>query len=141
MLTMKWAAVLVIGAVAWYSVTALGDDLSGANRLLCSVQQVNACFAGSGCSDTPAADLNIPQFIEVDVKARRLATTAASGENRQTVAQTAERSEGRLLLQGHELGRAFSLMVDEAAGHAVFASVAVDRSVVVFAACTVLGNG
>ena len=118
--------------------SAVADDVSGAERLLCSVLDANVCVAGAECEARSASDLNIPQFIELDVKAKRLSTTAASGENRQTVADSAQRADGILLLQGHEQGRAYSLMVNETTGDATFASAAANRGVVVFAACTPL---
>ena len=84
----------------------------------------------------PPAELNIPRFIEVDVKARTLSTTAASGENRQTRVTSVESPDGQLVLQGYDNGRAFSLLIPELSGMASFASVGDERSVVVFAACT-----
>jgi hypothetical protein len=130
------SATILTALLSSYGVRA--DDVSGANRMLCSVLEAHACAAGSDCHALSPVDLNIPRFIELDAKARRLSTTAASGEERQTVADSLQRTDGRLLLQGHEQGRAFSLMVDEAAGEATFASAAVGRGVVVFAACTPL---
>ena len=119
---------------------ALADDVSGANDILCSTLETSVCFAGGQCIAVYPADLNVPQFIEIDVKAKRLATTAASGQNRATEARTVDRSEGRLLLQGMESSRAFSLFIDEASGEASFASAADGRGVVAFAACTPLAR-
>jgi hypothetical protein len=58
----------------------------------------------------PPADLNIPQFIEVDVKARTLSTTAASGENRVTAAASVQHRGDGLVLQGYE--KAFSVCLE-----------------------------
>lgn len=115
---------------------AVADDLRGTNRFLCSVLEVTACAAGVGCDPVLPADLNMPQFVVVDLAEKQLATTAASGENRATPLQTIRREAGLVIVQGHEAGRAFSLLIDEATGRASFASAAEARSVTVFAACT-----
>lgn len=112
------------------------DDVTGARHLLCSVLYSDFCLAGEGCGEVLPADINIPQFIRLDTRSGTLATTAASGENRETVADSVSRSEGQLILQGVETGRAFSLFIDEASGHATFAAAAEGMSVTVFAACT-----
>jgi hypothetical protein len=123
------AAVLLPGAAA-------GDDLRGADRFLCSVLDVTACAADAGCEQVQPADLNMPQFVVVDLPGKRLATTASSGENRSTPLQTIRRAAGLVIVQGHEAGRAFSLLIDELTGRASFASAADSRTVTVFAACT-----
>jgi hypothetical protein len=52
--------------------------------------------------------------------------------------QTLKRENGQIVLQGHEQGRAFSLVISETSGQASFASAGEARGVVVFAACTPL---
>lgn len=131
---MKSIASLLVAAVLAGS--AVADDLSGADRLLCSTLQATACAAAGNCETLPPAELNIPQFVQVDVKGKEISTTPASGENRRTAAQTVKREDGQIVLQGLEQGRAFSLVIDEASGQASFASAAESRGVVVFAACT-----
>jgi len=115
---------------------ALADDLSGSDRFLCSTLQATVCFADGECAVLTPEELNIPRFIEVDLKKKELATTAASGENRRTPAETVRRVGQDIFLQGYEAGRAFSLLIQETTGQASFASVAEERSAVVFAACT-----
>lgn len=116
--------------------TAVADELSGADRLLCSTTQATACGMAAECATLPPTELNIPQFVVVDVKGKELSTTAASGENRRTPAQMVHRAEGQIILQGYEGGRAFSLVIQESTGRASFASAADARAVMVFAACT-----
>lgn len=116
--------------------SALADDLGGADRILCSTTQATACGVAAECATLPPAELNIPQFVVVNVAGKEITTTAASGENRRTAVQAVRREEGQIILQGYESGRAFSLVIQEATGRASFASAADARGVVVFAACT-----
>ncbi len=113
------------------------DDVSEAENLLCTAVQVAKCLADGGeCTSLPPWELNVPQFIEIDLGNRRLNTTRASGQNRSTPIKTLEREGGLIILQGLENGRAFSFVIAEETG---MASIAVARdglAVTVFGACT-----
>jgi len=114
----------------------LAENLSGTNKFLCSPIQVNACKASGDCNSGLPSSFNIPQFIVVDLNKKELRTTKASSENRKTQLKSVQREEGLIILQGYELGRAFSFMINESTG---VASVAVSRdgtTVSVFGACT-----
>lgn len=116
----------------------LADDLNGADRILCSAAQATACGDDGVCETDLAWNWNIPQFIEVDLAGKMLATTKASGENRQTPIGTLKREDGWIFLQGVEMGRAFSFAIEEDTG---LLSVAVARrglTISVFGACTPL---
>jgi hypothetical protein len=94
------------------------------------------CQSDGGCAAVLAEDFNIPQFIEIDTKTGELSTTAASGENRNTAASQVLRQDGHLLIHGDQMGRAYSLLIQESSGQASFASVADGNAVTIFAACT-----
>jgi hypothetical protein len=133
--TKGFVLVLLLASVLVLS-PMLADDLTGASKFLCTAVQVTACADDGECTGGAPWDFNIPQFIEIDLEAKTLSTTKASGENRSTKIKNLERDEGLIILQGYERGRAFSFAIDEQSG---MASIAVARDgigVVVFAACT-----
>ena len=78
----------------------------------------------------------MPQFIEVDLKTKQLAATAASGENRVTPIGNVAREGGVIYLQGVEGGRAFSFAIDEATGSLSVAVATKDGATTVIGACT-----
>ena len=81
-------------------------------------------------------EVNVPRFLDFDLKKKRIGTTEASGENRVTPIQSMHEQEGAIYLQGVEQGRAFSIVIDRASG---VMSVAVARqylTVTGFGACT-----
>ena len=130
-----FALILILTSVLALS-PVLADDLTGASKFLCTAVQVTACADDGECIGGAPWDFNIPQFIEIDLKAKTLSTTKASGENRTTKIKNLERDEGMIILQGYERGRAFSFTIQEQSG---MASIAVARDgigVVVFAVCT-----
>jgi hypothetical protein len=120
---------LVGGAVS-------ADDLTGASRLLCAAVQATACVEDGECGIDLPWNLNIPDFIEVDLEAKRLSTTAASGENRATAIEHLTRQDGLIVFHGLELGRAFSWVISEETGRATVAVATDGASVAVFGACT-----
>jgi hypothetical protein len=117
---------------------AAGDPLGDARNILCTVLDTHVCIETAGCADVLAEELNVPRFIRIDTKERTLATTEASGENRETVVDSVQRNAGQITLQGVESGRAFSLFISESTGLSTFAAAAEGRSVSVFGICTPL---
>ena len=111
------------------------DDLTGAERFLCSAAQVTACYDDGECLTLPPWELNVPEFIQVDLAAGTLSTTAASGQNRATPIKNLEREDGFIVLQGFENGRAFSFLITEKTGRASIAVARDGLGVTVFGAC------
>jgi hypothetical protein len=116
------------------------DDLTGSDRFLCAPVQAAECFENGECGIDVPWNLNIPGFIEVDLAAMRLSTTAASGENRSTPIEHVTRRDGAIVLQGFEMGRAFSWVISEDSGHVTAAIASEGRGVTVFGACTPIAS-
>ncbi|HET6278006.1 MAG TPA: hypothetical protein VFG08_04405 [Candidatus Polarisedimenticolia bacterium] len=115
---------------------AQADDLTGADRFVCAALVVVACWDDGECEEGLPAELKVPQFIEIDLKAKRLSTTRASGENRTSPITQLKREQGTIVLQGYEAGRAFSFVIAEETGRASVAVATDGRNVSVFGACT-----
>jgi len=130
--------VALVIVVALSGGEVLADDLAGANRFLCASVQATVCFTDGECGVDLPWNLNVPEFIEVDLDAKRLGTTAASGENRMTAIEHLTRADGVIVFHGFEMGRAFSWVVSEKTGRATVAVAADGASVAVFGACTPL---
>ena len=128
----KWLVLALLLA----STTLMADDLTGADKVLCTAVQATRCSVDDECRTGSPWEWNIPQFIEVDLKKKELATTEASGENRVTPIKNLERDDGVLYLQGIEGGRAFSFVIDEATGSLSVAVASRAGSTMVLGACT-----
>lgn len=125
------AAILAAGVQA-----ARADDLAGATRFLCASVQATVCVEDGECVVDLPWNLNIPDFIEVDLEARTLGTTAASRLNRTTAIEHLSRSDGVIVFHGFEMERAFSWVISEATGRLTVAVATDGRSVAVFGSCT-----
>ena len=131
---MKRSVAASVGLLA--SGVALADNLEGADRVLCSPEQIMICVEQAECYPAHASDLGVPDFVIIDLKNKKLQTTKASGQARTTAFSTMSRSGGKIFLQGIENGRAFSFLINEDTGDL---TVAVSRdgvAVAAFGSCT-----
>lgn len=85
--------------------------------------------------DSPDGAL-VPQFVIIDLGAKLLSTTPASGQNRTTPIESLRREKGLVVLQGLENGRAFSFVIAEKTGSASVAIAREDLVLAVSAMCT-----
>jgi hypothetical protein len=129
---------LGLGLALLCSAALLADDLRGHDAFVCAVLEVSRCHPGEGCDEIQPADANIPAFIEVDLAAKALRTTAASAERRATPILSVTRQDGELILQGVEQGRAWSFVIDEPNGTLSAAVAREEFTVTSFATCTPL---
>lgn len=136
---MKSANLLLIASLLVAAPVA-SDDVTGSEKLLCSASRIVACFEAGDCAELMAEDIDVPQFVVVDTRAKKLATTKASGQNRSTPIRDIHRSDELLFFQGVEQGRAFSFVVHEPSGHLTVAVSRDGLSVSVFGSCTDASN-
>ena len=113
-----------------------GDDVRGAQSLLCSVSTVHDCYEGDTCYSALPWEFNVPRFIVIDLDEKKLKTTVASKENRETPIKNLEREDGLIIIQGAERGRAFSIVITEETGLASLAVATSALNISAFGACT-----
>ena len=104
--------------------------------MLCTAVQATVCDDAANCVIENPWDLNIPQFLEINLRDKTVSTTKASGENRSTPIRTLLREDGLIVLQGVEGGRAFSFVIEEKSGLLSAAVAREGKTVSVFGACT-----
>jgi hypothetical protein len=137
MLRTLLAAGLLTASLVVTAPVAYADDLTGASRFLCSVVSVGRCDL-DGCTDDTSDGALVPQFVIVDLGAKLLSTTPASGENRSTPIESLRREGGLVVLQGLQNGRAFSFVIAEKSGNASVAIAREELVLAVSAVCTPL---
>ena len=74
--------------------------------------------------------------MKLDLKGKRIATTATSSEKRETPLQTVQRVNGTILIQGSQGERLFSWLISEASGEGTLSVAAQGQGVTVFTVCT-----
>jgi hypothetical protein len=132
---------LGLGLVMALPAAGAADDIRGHDAILCTAVSAMLCTDDGDCAVEQPWTLNIPQFLELNLKDKVVSTTKASGENRSTPLRTILREDGVLFIQGVEQGRAFSFVIKEETGM-LSAAVARDgKTVSVFGACTPMPSG
>ncbi len=84
---------------------ASAEDFGKANRLVCSVTKAFECEPDSGCEETSAKEINLPQFIKVDIKKKHITGIRPGGRTSETRIQSVQHMDEKLILQGAEDGR------------------------------------
>jgi hypothetical protein len=125
------------GAGALTTGGLLADELTGSDAFLCHGLTAARCEIDSGaCEVKTPWDLNLPDFLKVDIPAKRAATTEASGHARHTEIRTVERTNGLIVLQGIDGERAFSWMISETTGEGTMTMSSPAAGLTVFTVCT-----
>ena len=133
---MYWKRMLLIPVLLASASVAMADSLVGNDRFLCSAVQAIVCTSDGVCDEGPPWEWQIPQFLIVDLDAKMLATTEASGENRTTPILNQARENGRSIVQGMQNNRAFSFVLHDESGLATIAIATDGLTINVFGACT-----
>ena len=123
------AGLLVLGL-------AQAENLEGVDKMICAAAQAQICIEQDTCYSAAPAELDIPDFVVIDVDEKTISTTKASDQNRSTAFSSVLRSNGLIHLQGLEGSRAFNIVINEATGHMTAAVLRDGLSVSVFGVCT-----
>jgi hypothetical protein len=116
---------------------ALADALAGSNSLLCYGMTATVCtIDGNACETHEPWELNLPDFVNVDLRAKVLRSTDAAQETRETAIARLERQDGLMFLQGSQGARAFSWVMSEETGEGTIMINSFDTGVTVFTVCT-----
>lgn len=127
----------LIGAAALcVSGALLADEVTGSDALLCYGLSAARCELDGDCVQRQPWELNLPDFIKLDLKAKLATTTEASGFLRETAIRTVERGNGSILLQGVQGERAFSWLIDEGTGEGTLTVSSLVAGLTVFTVCT-----
>lgn len=115
---------------------AYAENIDGIDRMLCSAGEVKICFETGECYDALPEELDVPEFVILDMKKNSVSTTRASNVKRSSDFSRVDRSNGLIRLQGFEGERAYSFVIDEATGKLTVAVSADGFTVSVYGACT-----
>jgi hypothetical protein len=124
-------------ALAMLPAAVSAATFDGGKPLLCAIQTVNECISGHGCSALDPAEVNLPDFLEVDA-----ANNVISGTAAKTPVERVEHLDGKLVLQGADDGiaevrdgTAWTMVIAEDTGKMILNASGDGFSIVVFGAC------
>jgi len=115
---------------------AFAENLENTTDVLCAPGQAQVCVETGECFSATPWELNMPEFIVIDLKNEVMSTTRASGLNRASEFTRVAHAGGTIYLHGIEGERAFQFVIHEGTGK-MTAAVSLDGiSVTVFGSCT-----
>mgnify|MGYP001828897809 CR=1 FL=1 len=118
------------------SIQPAAAQLEGSEALLCAVGQITECDADGKCHPVTTEMAMIPRFLKINFEQKTISATEESNRTDVSVLKNVERVDGRLIIQGAENGRGWTLVISEKTGK--MSATVSDENVgfVVFGACT-----
>ena len=131
----------VMGAVLSAAVMCLAPQQAaaagrydGSAPMICGAMMVTECGADGKCLYRTAADVNLPSLLRVDVKAMKIRNLEAE-KGRESPIKNTEHMNGKMLLQGAEGDRGWTVVIHEDTGK-MSATVSADgEGFVIFGQC------
>ena len=132
----RTTSLLLILGVAWLPLSAAADRYDGSKPLICSLDDAVDCEDDdNGCNIGDAVDVNLPRLIRVNFKKKRIEPLGVSDSEGAAIRSVAKEDE-RLIVQGAQNGRGWSLVVTRDAGAATVAVAGGAHGFLIFGACT-----
>jgi len=128
-------AALVIVLIAAPLGVALADDFDGSEKLRCVPTDATECSGAGECKRVTVEEVNIPRWIYIDFKKKKLSGTDSDGEDETTAIENVRVNEGETILQGAEGGRAWSMVIDQITGDMTVAIAGDETGFVLFGVC------
>jgi len=128
---LRVARVLVAGLL--FTLPAHAEGLDASKPLTCSVAEASECDGVAACADVALEQIELPPLWRVDFAAKQL--SSQDGQRTSPIAAV-ETHEAVLLLQGHQNGRGWTLVVERATGHLSGAVADAEGTFVLAGSCT-----
>ena len=130
---MKLFHILILSIAFLGAGPASAGDFDGSKLLICAPVEAIDCAPGETCKKGAPADSGLPSFIRIDI-----AKMVVIGPKRTTPIVSIEKSEQQILLQGTELGFAWTIALDQDNGEMSGSFVNREEVFVLFGSCTPL---
>jgi len=108
----------------------------GTAPLICAVIEAFECNLEQDCNEGNLEQMNIPQFIRIDVANKIISIPEGVGEKRESTIKSFEIDNGTLIMQGVQNGRGWSIAIAEDTGKMTATASSGVGGFVIFGACT-----
>lgn len=134
-MTRHWAACFTALAIG-FAGAAWAAPFDGSQPLICAALEIYACAPGGACDPESANDVDIPRFLKISVKDKKITGTRPSGNAVDAAIELVRHSRGMMFLQGAQEAFSWTMTIGEPDGKMVIAVTDSDDGVVIFGACT-----
>jgi hypothetical protein len=116
-----------------FSFAARAEGLDVSKPLECALAEVAQCDGVAQCSDVTLEQIELPEAWRVDFEAKQL---SAEGGQRTSPIGVVEMLDSVVVLQGHQNGRGWTMVVERATGHLTASIADAEGAFVLAGACT-----
>lgn len=127
--TLFWIAAMSLAAPA-----AAAATYDGSVPMICAALMVTECEADGRCQYRTAANVNLPSLFRVDAKAMKVRNLEAE-KGRESPIRNVEHMNGKMLLQGAEGERGWTIVIHEDTGKMSGTVSADGEGFVIFGQC------
>jgi hypothetical protein len=126
--------VLLLGvAVFAFSANAQAEGLDGSEPLVCDLIEAAQCDGVANCTDVTVEQIGLPPVWHVDFAGSQI---ASAGAQRTSPIAAVEVLDAVLVLQGHQRGHGWTMVIERATGHLSAALAGAEGAFVLAGACT-----
>lgn len=111
---------------------AHAEGLDDSRPLQCSFAEAAQCDRSARCDVATLQEIGLPEVVRLDFGAKQL---AAMGDQRTSPIAAVELQDTSLVVQGHQGGRGWLLVVERASGHMSATVADVEGAFVLSGAC------
>jgi hypothetical protein len=123
----------IAGGILLLASTAAAD-LDGGSPLVCDLAEAAQCDGVARCIEVAIEQIDLPPAVHVDFAGRQL--TSPDGRRTSPIVAS-ETLDAALLLQGHQNGRGWTMVIERSTGHLSATLADVEGSFVLAGSCSV----
>lgn len=116
-----------------FSASAQAEGIDGSQPLLCDLTEAAQCDGVASCADVTVEEIGLPPVWKVNFAERQIASEDAQ---RTSPIAEVEVLDAVLVLQGHQSGHGWTMVIDRATGHLSAALAGAEGAYVLAGACT-----
>lgn len=124
---------LLAAAALLLPASAAAGGIDGSVPLVCDLSGAEQCDGVAECIDVTLPQIDLPAVVHLDFAAKRLTSV---DEQRTSPISAVEKLDSVLVVQGHQNGRGWTMVIDRATGHLSASLVDIEGAFVLAGACT-----
>jgi len=113
---------------------ARAEGLDASKPLVCSLTEAAECDGVAACTDVTLEQIDLPPLWRVDFAAKQLSSKDGT---RSSPIGALETLDSALVLQGHQNGRGWTLVIERATGHVSVSAADAEGAFVLAGSCSV----
>jgi hypothetical protein len=116
-----------------FSASSRAEGIDGTKPLVCDLSRAVLCDGIAQCERASMDQISLPPVVNVDFESGRLVSEDGT---RTSPILTSVVLDAAVLLQGHQNGRGWTMVIERATGHLSATLADIEDAIVIVGACT-----